>query len=65
MKHGWDSFTFTVVDITPRDKGMILACEQRYLDEEPYYNLLPVAASSLGFKHSPESREKMGWPMRL
>jgi group I intron endonuclease len=38
-------------------KVFILMREQHYLDTlEPEYNILKVAGSSLGFKHSEESR---------
>ena len=57
-KHGAESFVFEPLFIC--DKSMLLFYEQRTLDTlAPDYNLTPTAGSSLGVKHTPETRARM------
>jgi group I intron endonuclease len=58
-KYGADAFTFTVLEHVS-DVTLLIVREQHYMDTlQPAYNLLPVAMSSLGYKHSPETRARM------
>ena len=62
--YGYSAFNLTIIehiDVSNLSKNetkvLILEREQHYLDTlEPEYNILKVAGSSLGFKHSEESR---------
>lgn len=52
------NFKLIILEIT--EKENTLEREQYYLDKyEPEYNTLSLANSSLGFKHTPETKEKM------
>lgn len=69
-KHGVESFIFIVVELyefnpelpVETNRELLLEREQYYLDElfksptEFRYNFLPTAGSSLGFKHSEETK---------
>jgi len=57
LKYGYSNFTLDILEYCePSD---LLAREQYYLDLiKPGYNLLSVAGSSLGFKHSEETLDK-------
>lgn len=54
-KYGLAAFEFTVLELVP-DSAALTAAEQRFMDEHGAfglgYNLRPIAASMLGFKHS-------------
>lgn len=57
-KHGAEVFVFEPLFIC--DKSMLLFYEQRALDTiSPEYNLAPTAGSSLGVKHTAETRARM------
>ena len=57
-KYGEDSFMFRVLTIC--DSTNLLFFEQRALDNlKPEYNLLTTAGSSLGYKTSQETKEKL------
>lgn len=64
-KHGINSFVFSIVEIVDT-KSEVIKREQYYLDyfkcflKENGYNVLPKAYSSLGFKHSEESKKLIG-----
>lgn len=59
-KYGEDSFVFAEVIEVLRDKRLLLASEQQYIDAlRPQYNVLPVAGSNLGYKYSDESKQRM------
>jgi group I intron endonuclease len=69
-KYGLAQFRFLVFEIIPdykvidnsntTHKSPLLAVEQLYLDSfKPRYNLLTVAGSLQGYKHTPESLAKM------
>lgn len=62
--YGTDVFWIQVIEIVD-DKTQLTDREQFYLDStRPYYNILRVARSGLGFKHSPEERERIAFRMR-
>jgi len=57
IKYGYANFSVTVLEYC--DKSDFLVREQYYLDKlNPQYNMLKIAGSSLGFKHSEETKEK-------
>ena len=57
-KYGWFNFKFEVLEFC--DNKELERKEQFYIDTlNPNVNILRVARSSLGFKHSDESRLKM------
>lgn len=63
-KHGPNAFVFEVLEVVS-DKSCLIAREQYWIDlnnaADPSkgYNVLTVAGSSLGFRHTDESRAKM------
>jgi len=61
--HGEASFHWiTLAKVDAEDKDLITALEQEYMDKfRPIlYNLAPAAGSLLGFKHSEETKKKIG-----
>jgi len=59
LKYGENSFEFMILEVVMTPEGLILL-EQKYLDElYPEYNILPTAGSSLGYKHTEESKKKI------
>jgi len=56
-KHGSDNFIFEVLEII-YDKGVLLEREQYYLDSYESYKP-KIAGSSIGFKHTEETKLKM------
>lgn len=57
LKYGLNSFTLLVLPIKDPSKINLLKLEQELIDALlPEYNILTVAGSSLGFKHSLETR---------
>jgi group I intron endonuclease len=66
-KHGEQSFVFEILEIAP--VGDVLSCEQRHLDlRQPYqdrgYNVLKIAGSPRGWKHTSESKAKLAAALR-
>jgi group I intron endonuclease len=67
LHYGYSAFTLSILEFiditnlsTDEAKKVILEREQYFLDLlEPEYNILKIAGSSLGFKHSEESIAKM------
>lgn len=58
LRYGYSAFKLEILEYCEKD--IIIAREQYYLDTiNPEYNILKVARSLLGFKHSPESLELM------
>jgi group I intron endonuclease len=58
LKHGISNFKLEILEYCSPAKCIKL--EQKYLDFlQPSYNILKIAGSSLGFKHSDESRAQM------
>lgn len=60
-KYGLDNFVFSVLEETAPD--ILTEAEGRHMAEHrergQLYNLAPAAGSTLGFRHSAESKEKM------
>jgi len=63
-KDGEDSFVFGIVEVTG-NKDDLLGMEQRWINhyksfnDKNGYNILPIAGSRLGTKHSKETRKKL------
>lgn len=58
LKHGFSNFTLEILEYC--DKDNVLEREQYYLDLiKPQYNIVEKAGSTLGYKHTPESLQKM------
>ncbi|MDE1904971.1 MAG: GIY-YIG nuclease family protein [Rhodospirillales bacterium] len=58
-KYGSEAFTFTLIEEI-EDVNLILAREQHWIDTlKPSYNILLRAGSPLGFRHAPETIERM------
>jgi len=54
--YGPNNFVFLILQYCDRIEDVCLGLEQHYLDlYKPKYNLLKIAGSSQGFKHSPET----------
>ena len=59
-KYGLNNFVFIILQYCEPIEDLCLALEQSYLDQfKPNYNLLKLAGSSQGFKHSPETISKL------
>jgi len=55
-KYGPNNFVFLILQYCDKIEDVCLGLEQHYLDlYKPKYNLLKLAGSSQGFKHSPET----------
>jgi len=60
LAHGYSNFSLEILEYSEPDKNIILEREQYYLDLlKPEYNILSTAGSSLGHKHSKETRDKI------
>ena len=62
LKNGYSSFSLEIIEYC--DKSEVVLREQYYIDLlNPEYNILSTAGSSLGFKHSEETKAKisLGW----
>jgi len=60
LAHGYSNFSLEILEYCEPDKNIILEREQYYLDLlKPEYNILSTAGSSLGHKHSKETRDKI------
>lgn len=58
LKNGYSNFTFEILEYC--DSVDLLKCEQHYIDKlKPEYNILKIAGSSLGYRHSDETRAKI------
>jgi group I intron endonuclease len=58
LKYGYSSFKLEILEYC--DKKDLLNREQYYMDTlKPEYNILKVAGSPLGYKHSTEALEKI------
>jgi group I intron endonuclease len=58
LKYGYSNFSLEILEYC--DKSETISREQYYLDLlNPDYNILKIAGSSLGYKHSPETKAKM------
>jgi group I intron endonuclease len=53
-------FNFTLAILEYTDEISVISCEQKYINRfKPEYNLNPLANSSKGYQHTPESIEKI------
>lgn len=60
LKYGLNNFAFLILQFCEKDENICLGLEQHYLDlYHPDYNILRLAGSSKGFKHSPETIAKL------
>ncbi len=55
--YGPDAFSFVVIEECPRE--FLLDHEQAHIDEKAELNILRIAGSRIGKKHTPETREKL------
>jgi group I intron endonuclease len=61
LKHDISNFSLEILEYCEPENAV--SREQYYIDLlNPEYNILKIAGSSLGFKHSDESRAKMSAP---
>jgi group I intron endonuclease len=59
-KYGPNNFVFLILQYCKIDVDICLGLEQYYIDlHKPKYNILKIAGSSQGFKHSPETISKL------
>jgi group I intron endonuclease len=59
-KYGLNNFAFLILQYCESFEEICLGLEQHYLDlYKPKYNILKLAGSSQGFKHSPETIAKL------
>lgn len=59
LKYGFSSFSLEILEYCD-EKEILLEREQYYLDNlKPQYNIVETAGSTLGYKHTEESLEKM------
>jgi len=59
-KYGPSNFAFLILQYCNRDVDISVGLEQHYIDLfKPKYNILKIAGSSQGFKHSPETIAKL------
>lgn len=61
LKYGFSSFSLEILEYCSEGKKeLLLEREQYYLDNlNPQYNIVETAGSTLGYKHTEESIEKM------
>jgi len=58
LKYGFSNFALEILEYT--DKNNVLEKEQHYLDFfQPEYNIVQRAGSTLGYKHTQQSLDKM------
>jgi len=58
IKYGYSNFSVTILEYS--DKSELIIKEQYYLNKlNPQYNILKIAGSSRGFKHSEETKLKI------
>ena len=63
LKYGYANFSLEILEYCEPSK--CIEREQYYIDLfKPKYNILPTAGSSLGFKHSEESKKKISVGMK-
>lgn len=59
-KYGLENFSLGILEFCKQDSKVCLNLEQKWLDHyKPNYNVLNVAGSSFGFKHSIETLTKL------
>jgi len=58
LKYGFSNFRLEILEYCSNTD--VLKREQHYLNfSKPHYNIATIAGSTLGYKHTPESLEKM------
>ena len=58
LKYGFSSFSLEILEYCKREQ--LLVRQQHYMDNlSPQYNIVEMAGSTLGYKHTLESLEKM------
>ena len=58
LKYGMVNFTLVILEFS--DVKGLLECEQKWIDAlKPSYNIHTIAGNSLGYKHTPESIDKL------
>lgn len=58
LKYGYSSFRLEILEYCEPDKAVLR--EQYFIDLlRPMYNLLPIAGSPLGYKHTEEAKANM------
>lgn len=58
LKHGYSNFSLDILEYC--DPAILIAREQYYIDLlKPEYNILKIAGSCFGYKHTEESIKKM------
>jgi group I intron endonuclease len=58
LKYGISNFAFVILEFCPPEQ--LIEREQFYIDElKPEFNILTLAGSTLGYKHSPDVLDKM------
>ena len=63
IKYGYSNFSLEILEYC--EPSIVVLREQHFLDLlKPAYNILKVAASSLGLKHSPETKAKISRRLR-
>jgi group I intron endonuclease len=59
IKYGYANFSLEILEYC--DPALVISREQYYMDLlKPVYNMAKIAGSPLGYKHTAESRAKMG-----
>nr|YP_010846173.1 GIY-YIG homing endonuclease [Cyathus stercoreus]WEV87360.1 GIY-YIG homing endonuclease [Cyathus stercoreus] len=59
-KYGPNNFVFLILQYCKKDVDICVGLEQHYIDlYKPKYNILKIAGSFQGFKHSPETISKL------
>lgn len=58
-KYGEQNFRFEIIELCDPVRDTLIFLEQKYLDLKPAYNTCYFASSTLGFRHSEESKKKM------
>lgn len=60
LKYGPSNFKLEILEYCDKDKALILSKEQDCIDLlNPEYNILKIAGSPLGYKHSEKAKAKM------
>jgi group I intron endonuclease len=58
LKYGFSNFILEILEYC--DKNNVIEREQYYMDLiKPQYNIVEIAGSTLGYKHTPKSLSKM------
>lgn len=64
-KYGKENFIFEILEYCEPNKETLLQIEQKYINLlDPKYNMLKIAGSALGYKHSEETKKNTSIRMR-